>query len=286
MKEEQENKIIDCDTRYPIMLVHGTALSDRRNSKCWGSIPECLRERGAYVCFGKQDAWGSTSNNKIQLGIRVDEALELYSAEKINIIAHSKGGLDARALAASHEFRDKIASVTTISTPHHGIAWLSKIWPLSFIFIWIATGVVYPFFRLFYGDKRPNPYKLAKGMTRRGAEKFNLETPDQPGVYYQSYAGKMPTDSKSKTFSFTRFVANRYDGDNDGMISVETSKWGEFKGVITGGGKRGFSHADEIDFFKRSYEAESDILYDDNCKYTSVPQIYVRIVSGLKLRGL
>jgi pimeloyl-ACP methyl ester carboxylesterase len=45
-------------------------------------------------------------------------------AEKVNIIAHSMGGLDARHMLFSDRNKEKIhervASLTTISTPHHG----------------------------------------------------------------------------------------------------------------------------------------------------------------------
>ena len=43
--------------------------------------------------------------------------------EKVHIIAHSGGGLDARLLAAPApglDFGSRISSITTISTPHHG----------------------------------------------------------------------------------------------------------------------------------------------------------------------
>lgn len=272
----------DCATRYPIMLVHGTGVSDRRNPRCWGRIPDVLTDRGARVFFGRQDAWGSTPNNAAQLAENVDKALVESGGDKVNIIAHSKGGLDARTLAHMPGYADKIASITTISTPHRGLGWMSAIWPVARYFIAVASLFVYPFFRLCYGDKKPDPYRLSKVMTRRGTEKLNSVTPDIPSIYYQSYAGKMPPESRTRLFSFTRFIENRH-GDNDGMVAVESAKWGNFRGIFTGGGKRGLSHADEIDFFKRDYEG-NNVLRDDESAYTSVPDIYVRIVRDLKNR--
>lgn len=275
---------IACDTRYPIMLVHGTGVSDRRGKSCWGRIPRVLREQGAKVCFGRQDALGSTHTNSLQLAKNVDKALQLYKTDKLNIIAHSKGGLDSRALAALPGYTGKIASITTISTPHRGIGWLTRLWPFVCFFIAMATVLLYPFFWLIYGDRRANPYSLAKGMTRSGSEKFNVKTPDEPGIFYQSYAGKMLAGSSSRLFYFTRKAANRHDGDNDGLISVESARWGLFRGVFTCGGKRGLSHADETDFFRRSYEGDS-VLYDDDNTYKDIPQIYARIANDLKERG-
>ena len=279
-----ESKTDVCSTRYPVMLVHGTSAADRRSPRTWRRIPSALADNGAMVCFGKQDAWGSVQSNKLQLAKSVDEALKLYNTEKINIIAHSKGGLDARALASLPGYESNIASITTISTPHRGIGWLSKLWPFGLIFFAAGTVLLYPFLRLLCGDKRPNPYRLLKDMTHKGCERFNLETPDRPEIFYQSYAGKMSKNSQNNLLLLSRLAANKFDGENDGMISVESAKWGLFKGVISGSGKRGLSHTDEIDFFKRNYEG-ADMLTDGIHTYSDVPQIYIRIVRDLKELG-
>ena len=38
-----------CATRYPILLVHGTAFRDWEHMGYWGRIPAALRRRGARV---------------------------------------------------------------------------------------------------------------------------------------------------------------------------------------------------------------------------------------------
>lgn len=48
----------------------------------------------------------------------VDTALSENNCEKVNIIAHSKGGLDCRYLITSMGYANKVASLTTINTPH------------------------------------------------------------------------------------------------------------------------------------------------------------------------
>ena len=53
----------DCQTRYPILLLHGLNCRDDCFSGCWGRVPEALRERGAVVYLGHQDAWGSIEGN-------------------------------------------------------------------------------------------------------------------------------------------------------------------------------------------------------------------------------
>src|SRR6185295_19714138 len=41
-------------------------------------------------------------------------------AKKVNLIAHSMGGLDARYLTSCLGFSDRVASLTTIGTTHRG----------------------------------------------------------------------------------------------------------------------------------------------------------------------
>ena len=51
---------------------------------------------------------------------RIKQIVADTGCEKVNIIAHSKGGLDSRYAAAVEDMSSYIASVTTINTPHQG----------------------------------------------------------------------------------------------------------------------------------------------------------------------
>ena len=55
-----------------------------------------------------------------QLKQRVEEALVQTGASKVHIIAHSMGGLDSRRMIVDLGMADKVASLTTIGTPHRG----------------------------------------------------------------------------------------------------------------------------------------------------------------------
>ena len=89
-------EIRDCKTEYPILLVHGAGFRDLKIPVYWGRIPRVLREHGAEVFFGEQDCWASTETNAHALCERIDAICAQTGAEKVNIIAHSKGGLEAR----------------------------------------------------------------------------------------------------------------------------------------------------------------------------------------------
>ncbi len=60
---------------------------------------------------------------------RIKEILEETGSDKVNIIAHSKGGLDSRYAISCLGAAPYVASLTTINTPHRGCEfadWLLK----------------------------------------------------------------------------------------------------------------------------------------------------------------
>ena len=109
-----------CKTKYPIVLVHGAGFRDFKRPIYWGRIPDALIKRGADIFYGEQDAWGTTESNARDLARRIDEILDETGADKVNIIAHSKGGLEARMAASTLGYAGKIASITTMRRPTAG----------------------------------------------------------------------------------------------------------------------------------------------------------------------
>ena len=105
----------DCQTRYPILLLHG--LNCRDEQGCWGRIPVLLRRHGARVYLGGQDSYGSIQHNALVLKRGLRKILAEEGCEKVNIIAHSKGGLEARYLISSLGMADQVASLSTVCTP-------------------------------------------------------------------------------------------------------------------------------------------------------------------------
>jgi triacylglycerol lipase len=64
------------------------------------------------------------------------------------------------------------------------------------------------------------------------------------------------------------------DGDNDGLCSVESAKWGNFKGVITTKGIFGISHSGVIDLYRIPY------------KGIHIPTFYLDIAKDLSEREM
>lgn len=68
------------------------------------------------------------------------------------------------------------------------------------------------------------------------------------------------------------------EGENDGLVTVESAHWTGFQGVWRGAGGRGMSHTDEIDFRRRPLRGKGHPV--------DPADRYVELVSQLKEQGL
>lgn len=109
-----------CKTKYPILMVHGVFFRDFEHLNYWGRIPAELMENGAKIYYGNHNSAAAVRDSAKELETRIRQIVEETGCEKVNVIAHSKGGLDTRAAIALTSARDYIASLTTINTPHRG----------------------------------------------------------------------------------------------------------------------------------------------------------------------
>ena len=269
----------DCKTRYPILLIHGAGFRDLKWPVYWGRIPGVLEGRGAALYYGNQDCWASVETNAAALTERIDAVLAETGAEKVNLIAHSKGGLEARMAASSLGCGAKIASITTVATPHHGSRTLDRLMKLPKGVFSLAALAVNNWIRL-VGDKKPDFLRVCQGFTTGHMEEFNRENPDVPGVFYQSYACVMSHPFSDINLSTANFILNRIEGANDGLVSVASASWGENVHVLRSAVFRGVSHLDAIDLRRSPFTRKGGQGVADIC------EVYVQIVRGLKERGL
>ena len=107
-------------TKYPLILVHGIMLKDILHFRAFGKIEHILRKSGHSTYTSNHDGLGSIENNAAQLASYINNVLEKENADKVNIIAHSKGGLDALYMIDRLGMSKKVASVTFLCTPHKG----------------------------------------------------------------------------------------------------------------------------------------------------------------------
>ncbi|KAL6947325.1 hypothetical protein ACO0QE_002208 [Hanseniaspora vineae] len=146
---------------------------------------------------------------------------------KVNLIAHSMGGLDARYLISAIPPEEKenyeVLSLTTISTPHHGSVMADYVCNL-FDDLKFRMGIQNPNVRL--------PTAFYQLTTDYVNLLFNKQIKDDPKVKYFSY-GAYFNPSWNRVFYFSwKTIMNLSNEPNDGLVTVASSKHGEFRGVL------------------------------------------------------
>lgn len=271
-ESRKDDKI--CATKYPILLVHGVFFRDSRLLNYWGRIPAELEKNGAEVYYGEQQSALSIEQSSGELAKRIEDIVTRTGCGKVNIIAHSKGGLDSRYAISKLGCDKYVATLTTINTPHRGCIFAEYL--LGAAPERIKNFVEKTYNKMFYalGDNSPDFMAAVKCLTNSYCEQFNKDVPDSPDVMYQSYG------SKAVKLRGTRFplnisypVVKKFDGDNDGLVALTSAPWGEKFTPIYPPAKRGITHADMID------------LNRENIKGFDVREFYVRMVSDLRERG-
>jgi triacylglycerol esterase/lipase EstA (alpha/beta hydrolase family) len=102
--------------RVPVLLVHGYGC----NSGFWAHLEPLLdRERISHASIDLEPVAGSIDDYAPLIEARVRELCAATGAARIAIVAHSMGGLAARAwmrtCGTAH-----VAKLITLGTPHHG----------------------------------------------------------------------------------------------------------------------------------------------------------------------
>lgn len=266
-----ENTI--CRTRYPVVMVHGIFFRDWQYFNYWGRIPQALKRNGATVFYGKQQSSLSVSASAAELKEEIRRILAETGAEKVNIIAHSKGGLDARYAISLLGMEDWTASLTTVNTPHRGCQFVDVL--LAKLPKWLICFVSARYNALFrrLGDACPDFLAGVYDLTAASCAVFNHKVQDSPKVYYQSVMSKMKTvKSAGFPLNIGYMLVKKYEGENDGLVSVSSAVRGNFAGLLTAG-KKGISHGDMID------------LTHKNIKGFDVSEFYVQLLAGLKEKG-
>ena len=263
----------DCATQYPILLVHGVFFRDFALINYWGRIPAALKRHGAAVYYGRQQSALSVADSGRELAQRIDEIIAQTGCKKLNVIAHSKGGLDCRYAIAHAGAADKIASLTTINTPHRGCLFAEVLlhriprgvqWFVARRYNGIARRI---------GDEKPDFMAAVRDLTASACTAFNENTPDAAGVYYQSVGSVLPRARSGRfPLNLTYPLVKHYDGENDGLVAVDSMAWGARFSLVRAAA-RGVSHGDMVD------------LNRENIPGFDVRQFYLDLVRELKKQG-
>jgi triacylglycerol lipase len=271
-----------CTTKYPVILAHGMLATDDMLGVVdyWWGIEAALEDEGARVFAVKLNCLDSTVNKAAEFKKQFLQILAVTGATKGNIIGHSHGTLYTRYAISNLGLSSKVATYTSLSGAHKG----SYIADLILKIVpggptgtaeQLIGGAINWVYALILGDSNPdtvtNAYDVCGDYVTRV---FNPNTPNINGVYYQSWANKIKWQDPNLILQIPWALIKQAQGDNDGLVSVESQKWGNFRGVISGASWcGGVSHMNMIGHLLGVTPG------------FSAPDFFVKIVGELKTKG-
>ncbi len=251
-------------TRYPLVLMHGAGGADAFLDVLtyFYDVPETLMDLGYAVAWPAVDPVAGYADRAAQWQGHLDQLHAEGVGRRFNLIAHSQGGVDARYLASGLA-DERVVSVTTISTPHHGT-------PVADVALGLVTGLGLDSWQVdlalaelggWLGVGELAALDQLADLSTDGMAAFNLAHPDVPGVWYTSWAGHscdwLDWDCQGDQGGevVTPFLATSHwinslvAGANDGMVPVSSAVWGDYLGEFSA------DHFDEVGQIAGAVEA-------------------------------
>ena len=218
--------------KLPIVLAHGIArfdiLTERVEKRL--KLPETvlsdqleyfkgikthLEAHGFAVSHPNQSFAGSADLRADQLRNRVNDLIAATGSDKVHIIAHSMGGLDARHMIVDKGMADKVATLTTIGTPHHGSPVANHIEKHGGTLLLAVL------------DKVLNVDGV-HDLTTGVCEAFNQRAEDSEArnaVQYHTYSASENISAVFAPLVPAWVIVRDHEGANDGLVSVSSQNW-------------------------------------------------------------
>lgn len=204
--------------RHPIVLAHGlfgfdeVALGSLRHAY-WRGIRDALEKDGNKVIVPRVPPCGSVAERAAAL----TRALELVEQKRVNVLAHSMGGLDARFAVANLGAAAKVASLVTVGTPHRGS-------PLADLSTDVARRIGLQRVLETAGVPLDAFHDLATARMAR----FNEEVSDVRSVAYASVVGVVRRKRKANPLLVPSYLWMKKSwGVSDGVVPASSQRWGE-----------------------------------------------------------
>jgi triacylglycerol lipase len=285
---------------YPVVFVHGMAGFDALkvaglSMDYWGNTVEDLAARGEDVYRVVLPPFDDDQARVKALEAQLLDILAQSHSAKVNLIAHSQGGLDARLLVspAGLGWGDRVGTLVTVSTPHRGTQAANVLdGAASGLPDSVVDGLASLLQRSVY-DVQSDPHLKAQlhAITEDATKTFNATYVDDARVRYLSWAGRSnlhtglgvcddgvvanewwKVDVLLPVFSGI-VIATEWGLPpqvSDGLVTVASAKWGTFQGCVPA------DHLDEVGM--PNVNGADLTLFDSK-------QFYRDIVSELRAHG-
>ena len=262
--------------RLPVVLIHGMCSRDYSiyDSPLWGRIPDYLRHQGNPGYFTNQDAWGDLEHNGRQIEDAFLSILRETKSDKVHIIAHSKGGLDAYHITHLPDILEHVASVTTLGCPNKGIKMCDFLVKIPFVMTHIVNPIIKASAKR-HGDIAPNPIKVLEELSTKNRTIDPRDFSLIPGIEYRTYAF-LPNPTGFQKIDLRKWFIYLFDGPNDGIVPIWSTEGKNWIIVHSEKGKR-FNHDDCYDLNRRDVK----LTLLNGKTYKNTPELICSIVDTL-----
>jgi len=202
----------------PVILVHGLFGFDRigvpgARFDYFRGIAKHLDSLGCHAHAVKLPLAASVPARAKELVAAIDA----LPHARIDLIAHSLGGLDARYALAHLGLASRVRSLVTVGTPHRGS-------PIADL---VQTGPIGAARKLIAAIGMP--MEAIEWLTTEALERFNRDVPDVPDVRYACVVGGLhkPDSVVPLPLVPAHAYLRRVAGVNDGLVPVSSQYWGE-----------------------------------------------------------
>jgi len=221
----------------PVVLMHGFGLmSSFRRGGMLNEAALHLRAHGVAAFAPNVAPYQTVPIRAALWKDRIAMVLNETRAERVHLIAHSMGGLDARYLITNLEMHAQVASLTTVSTPHRGTELARfvlqqperlRTWTND-LANWLGATT--------FDETDADFIRAVTELTPEYLNvEFNPTVPDHPDVAYFSYAGctgKGTNASISPYLMPFNGMLYQREGINDGFVSRASAMWGTYRGDL------------------------------------------------------
>ncbi len=220
-------------------------------------VADHLREQGHVVLEPQVDPTGSVRERGNQLAEKILK--QTAPGDKIHILAHSMGGLDARyAISKRTDLVERVATLVTIGTPHRGSPVADAVAK--------KTGPLLDRIPHLLRQKLENNIKALHDLTTEVCAAFDDSTRDAPTVRYINVAGDASKGSELLLFHLAAAIGNLTGEINDGVVTKSSALRAGNQHIddwpVDHAGEIGWSTALLIPFHRQKAIAEHLARYD------------------------
>ena len=174
-----------------------------------------LRRQGHTVISPQVNPIGSVRQRGEMLAAIIGE--QVAAGDRVHIIAHSMGGLDARhAISKVSGFSNRVKTLVTIGTPHRGS-------PVADAIV-NRAGPLFPHIPTFLLDKLESNAPALHDLTTEAGAHFDDTTPDAQGVRYIEVAGDASKGGHELFLFQLAAVIGKISGEvNDGVVTKSSA---------------------------------------------------------------